>query len=466
MPVWLLVLAVPLPQAVAAINLSDADQSRLDALYASHEHGLEPADYNIATLEALLQDDSQISSLDIESVLNQSFHQYSHDIANGRLNPLTADPDWHIPLLEVTHDLPPSHKEYQRLKQALAKYRRIEQEGGWPQVPPGPDLVKGMRHEQVITLRNRLRITGDFDSEMLADPYYFDQGLEQAVIKFRERHGQAGIGTVTKATRATLNVPVEDRISQILVTMERWRWLPRDPGDHYVWVNLANADMQIIEKGEPVFSMRVIIGRPYRSTPSFRSEIDRVVFNPAWSVPKTIAVEDILPQQKNDVHFISRKHIRVFKGVGESSREVEPDQVVWKKLDANYFPYRLRQDAGPKNSLGRLKFMFDNPFDIYMHDTPAKLLFDLPRRAFSSGCVRLEKSAEFAAYLLARDKGWDLSEVQSQIDRSITQTVRLDKKVPVYFVYLTSWVTKNDVVNFREDVYDRDAKVAKALNQK
>ena len=383
---------------------------------------------------------------------------------------LISDPDWHIPPPQMfvtdanANENIPLHREYQRLKQTLEKYQQIEQKGGWPQIPPGPVLSKGMRHEQVILLRNRLRVSGDYDSIMQADPHYFDQGLEQAVRKFRRRHGMAAVGTVNKITRAELNIPIEDRVTQLLVTMERWRWLPLNRGDNYVWVNLASAEMQIFERDESVLSMRVVVGRPYRSTPSFSSEIDRVVFNPSWSVPRTIAVEDILPQQKNDVRFISRKHIRVFKGTGDNANEVEPAHVAWNELNTDHFPYRLRQDAGPKNSLGKLKFMFENPYDIYMHDTPTKLLFQLPRRVFSSGCVRLEKPVELATYLLQQDKGWDTFEIKSQIDQSQTKTIRLNKKIPVYFVYLTSWVTKEGDVNFREDVYGRDAKVAKALD--
>jgi murein L,D-transpeptidase YcbB/YkuD len=446
------------------IELSAEDQGFLDAIVSADEHGLVPDHYDLKRIKLLRNKQDDTKRPELSAIIQQAYRAYSKDVATGLLTPLLADPDWHIPLPVVRSYKPPSHPEYQRLKQALAFYRDIEKQGGWPQLPSGPDLFIGIRHKQVSILRNWLRIAGDYDSVMLADPYYFDSGLAQAVKKFRVRHGMAAVGTVNKTVREMLNVPVKERISQILVTLERWRWLPRDRGDNYVWVNLPNAEMQIFEKGESVFNMRVVVGRHYRPTPSFRSEIDRIVFNPTWSVPRRIAVEDILPQQKNDVHFISRKHIRVFKGAGNDVYEVDPVNVAWNELDADYFPYRLRQDAGPKNSLGRLKFMFQNPYDIYMHDTPAKLLFQLPRRAFSSGCVRLEKPEELAAYLFERDKGWDVHHVKSQIDQLQTKTVRLNTKIPVYFVYITSWVTENGDVNFREDVYGRDEKVAKALN--
>lgn len=377
-----------------------------------------------------------------------------------------TDPDWHIPL-PVNRTAPTADAllspEYHRLKQALSKYLRIEQEGGWPMLPPGPDLSSGMRHEQVLVLRNRLRISGDYSAAMQADPYYFDSSLAQAVIKFRLRHGLAGVGTVNLGVRELLNIPVEKRIKQLRVTMERWRWLPQNFGDNYVWVNLADASLEVFDQGRKVLTMRVIVGRPDRPTPSFSSEIERVVFNPVWSVPRSIAVEDILPQQKHDKNFISRKHIRVFRA-GDSLREVAPEQVAWNRLNDRNFPYRLRQEAGPDNSLGRLKFTFNNPFDIYMHDTPSKLLFHLPGRAFSSGCVRLEKPAELAAYLFNRDRDWNLSDIQSQINRKQTHSILFENKIPVYLVYLTAWVAEDGSVNFRNDIYRRDESVANALH--
>lgn len=377
-----------------------------------------------------------------------------------------TDPDWHIPLpVSRTGSSADTllSPEYRQLKQAMSEYLRIEQKGGWPKLPSGPDLSSGMRHEQVPVLRNRLRISGDYDAAMQADPYYFDNGLAQAVIKFRLRHGLAGVGTVNHVVRELLNIPVEKRIKQLRVTMQRWRWLPQDLGDYYVWVNLADASLEVFEQGRKVLTMRVIVGRPDRPTPSFSSEIERVVFNPVWSVPRSIAVEDILPQQKHDMNFISRKHIRVYRA-GGSFREVAPEQVAWNQLNDRNFPYRLRQEAGSDNSLGRLKFTFKNPFDIYMHDTPSKRLFHLPGRAFSSGCVRLEKPAELAAYLFERDRGWTLSDIQSQINRKQTHSIHFKNKIPVYLVYLTAWVTEDGTVNFRNDIYGRDERVAGSLH--
>ena len=377
-----------------------------------------------------------------------------------------TDPEWHIPLpaqQAVSGNQAAYSPEFYRLEQTLSDYLRIEHSGGWPMLPDGPDLSIGDRHEQIPILRKRLTITGDYEGVMQADPYFFDTGLERAVLKFRQRHGMAAVGSVNKVIRELLNIPVDKRIRQLRVTLERWRWLPGDRGEQYIWINLADANMKVVEKNKPVLTMRVIVGRPDRATPSFSSEIDRVVFNPVWSVPRSIALEDILPQQKHDSNFINRKRIRVFRGSGASRNEINPEQVAWDQLDDRNFPYSLRQDAGPQNSLGRLKFTLKNPFDIYLHDTPTKLLFHLPGRAFSSGCVRLEQPLELATYLLKQDRQWKKSDIESQVNRQQTHSVSLGHKIPVYFVYLTSWVTEDGAVNFREDIYGRDEEVAKAL---
>ncbi len=470
---YFFLLCLLLPGLVVAADpvLNSLDQQRWHALLKSAQQGLEPADYRLEELASLLA--AQPPDVHrFSEMLTQVYRRYSQDLSSGRVRPENADPDWHIaaesanvPLTSSPQVLQPPHPDYQRLQRALLRYQAIARDGGWPALPAGRKLMRGMRDERVITLRNRLRISADYDQDMQADPYFFDAGIEAAVRHFQKRHGLGADGIVGEATRTALNVSVHDRITQLIVTMERWRWLPRHLEARYIWVNVANAELKVIENGRTVLAMRTIVGRPYRPTPSFRGEIKAVVFNPTWSVPVNIAVEDILPQQRNDNNFLARKKIRVFKGQVDRLREVDPSEVDWDSLGASYFPYRLRQDAGPANSLGRIKFQLDNPYDIYLHDTPMKLLFQLPERTFSSGCVRLEKPSELAAYLLKLDQGWSPSDVQSRIEALETSPVRLYDREPVYFVYLTSWVSPEGVVNFRNDIYGRDARLAKALGR-
>ncbi len=382
-------------------------------------------------------------------------------LPDARLQPAVADPDWHIPHAGGVDaaELRAAHPDYVRLEQVLARYRTIARAGGWPRIPPGPELQAGMRDERVMALRNHLRITGDYDAEMQADPYYFDAAVDAALRHFQTRHGLLADGLLEEETRAELNVPVQDRIRQIAIALQRWHWLPRNLGERYVWVNLPAAGLAVVEHGKPALHMRAIVGRPYRATPSFAGTIRRIVFNPTWTVPRTVAVEDLLPQQRNDPQFLARKHIRVFDVRGAEPREVSPMRLADAGVGTDYFPYRLRQDAGPDNSLGRIKFELDNPFDIYLHDTPATPLFVLPGRAFSSGCVRVESPVALAQYLLAHDGSDAPIDVSSRIERSDTSTVVLRTPVPIYFVYLTTWVEADGTVSFRPDLYGRDRRL-------
>lgn len=470
--VLLLVMGIPGLQAQAARKLTNTDWLRLNALYHSYEHGLEPSDYDIATLESLLQDDGRITRLDIASVLDRAFDAYRHDLSRGRLTPALADPDWHIPSpanasltgLDVD-ELAPPHADYRRLRTVLAEYRAIQDRGGWPAIPDGPVLALGVRHPSVALLRERLGMTGDYSADTQVDPNLFDKDLDQALRHFQRRHGLKDDGVVYARIREALNVPVEQKIQQILIALERWRWLPRELGGRYIWINIAGAELQVIEQDQPVLTMKTIVGRSYRSTPSFSSKLKSIVANPTWTVPHTVATEDLLPLQQQDIHFLDRKQIRVFRHSGDALIEIDPARVDWSKLSKNNFPYTLRQDAGSNNSLGQVKFQFDNPFDIYMHDTPAKLLFDLPVRTFSSGCVRLEKPRVLANYLLYHDpagRGWN---IEQAIAQQQTRVLTLNRALPIYLVYLTAWVSADGVAHFREDAYGRDAAVWTAWNR-
>lgn len=464
--------------------LTPLQRLQFEALQSSSDHGLEPADYAVSRLQHLLAEGTAEAAIQFNQLLNQAFVEYSDDVRSGRLRASVADADWTIPrpadepappvlstanaaaLAGFIETLPPQNPDYQRLKAALEKYRAIARDGAWPSLPPGPDLRQGMRHEQVVPLRNRLRITGDYTGEMQADPLYFDAGIAQAVRRFQTRHGLSVSATVDERTRKALNVTVGERIRQLKLSMERWRWLPPELGERYVWVNVADADLQVVENGRPVLSMRAIVGRPYRQTPSFRGEMNRVVFNPSWTVPHTIAVQDLLPQQQQDPEFLSRKAIHVYRGWGENGTELDPGSIDWAALGPDNFPYRLRQEPGPANSLGRIKFVFDNPYDIYLHDTPVKPLFELPLRTFSSGCIRIEKPVELAAYLLQNEGFRSRTDIEAQIDRQTSEAIRLERQIPVYVVYMTSWVSPDGMVHFRRDVYGRDERMRLAWELK
>jgi murein L,D-transpeptidase YcbB/YkuD len=314
----------------------------------------------------------------------------------------------------------------------------------------------------VALLRDRLRVSSDFAGlPGTADAWFFDAGLERGLQHFQARHGLADTGTLDEGTLAALNVPASARVQQLQVTLKRWGWLPRDPGPRYLWANVPGGSLELIENGVPTLAMRMIAGHPDRPTPSFRDTVRQIVVNPSWSVPHRIAVEDLLPYEREDPTFLARLGIRVF---GAGRRPVDPARVDWQRVSAARFPYRLLQDPGPLNSLGRLKFVLDNPWEIFLHDTPSRRLFDLNSRMLSSGCLRLEKPEELAARLLVGAPSGAITlavapEGAPTGTPARTTTLTLPRPVPIYVVYLTSWVTPEGVVHFRPDVYGRDARL-------
>ena len=375
--------------------------------------------------------------------------------------PAVADPDWHI--AAAASDEPQG--DYPLLRKALDELLVIARAGGWPMVAAGAPLGLGVRDPRVEVLRTRLRASGDYDSEMGADPWFFDSGMDSAVRRFQQRHELPPDGLVGERTLEALNVPVEERVAQLAVTMTRWRWLPRELGASYVWVNIPRAQLDLYANGRSVLTMPVVVGHRVRPTPSLSGDIRRVVFNPTWTVPVTIAVEDLLPQQRDDPSFLRRHRIRVFEGGGTGAREVDPAHIDWSRLGPERFPYRLVQDAGAGNSLGRIKLAFDNPFDIYLHDTPAKGMFGLNTRSLSSGCVRLADAPTLTTLLLSGERAWTDADTAAHASATRTETINLKRGLPVYLVYLTAWAGADGEIHYGRDIYGRDERVLATLRR-
>jgi len=487
--------------------------SLLAALHRADRDGLRAATYPLDRISALKRsiaasDSIRVGDLtDLELLCTDAFLLYASHLLTGRVAAVALVPTWNIrqreaDLLALLRDattsedvaaalqtVRPRQPGYAALTDALMTYRTIAEAGGWPSVPGGETkLARGDLDPRISLLRQRLAVTEDLathrvapersptpdarstpdDTSAVSPPSgadsvnVFDADLEEAVRRFQARHGLDVDGAVGPATLAALNVPVSRRIEQIIVNLERWRWLPDTLGPRHVLVNIAGFQMQVVENGEPVMDMRIVTGRPFRQTPVFSGEISYLVFNPYWHVPHTLAVEDKLPEIQSDRGYLARQNIKVFRGWSDP-RPVDPATIDWAGLSAERFPYRLRQDPGPLNALGRVKFMFPNPHSVYLHDTPTRGLFSRAERSFSSGCIRLEQPMKLAEYLLADQPAWTSERIQSVLaDASSERTVILKEKMPVHLLYQTAWV-ENEQVQFRNDVYDRDARVLEAL---
>jgi murein L,D-transpeptidase YcbB/YkuD len=291
----------------------------------------------------------------------------------------------------------------------------------------------------------------------------YDDQLQAALIRFQERHGLAPDGRVGPKTRAALNVPIDARIQQMVLNLERRRWMPDDRGARYVFVNLADFELKVVHEPKTVLDTRVVVGAPYQRTPVFSAEMTYVVINPYWHVPPGIARNELLPKIREDPRYLAANDFELLSDWSESATLLDPLAIDWSAVSAQAFPYKLREKPGPGNALGRIKFMFPNRFNVYMHDTPARALFEKTVRSFSHGCIRVERPEEFGAVVLGRQPGWSLDRIQAAIARGERRIVTLAAPLPVHITYLTAWVNKDGSVHFRDDVYGRDALLAEAL---
>ncbi|HEX7186115.1 MAG TPA: L,D-transpeptidase family protein [Thermoanaerobaculia bacterium] len=448
------------------------------AIDSMANEGLDPRRYQKTKLEALLREieegDRSLEDPETQRLLahadmhlTYTFLTMATHLATGRQQPGTLRIDWYTKprnvdldvrlekaltqegeVRKALHAYAPPSPEYARLRDALARYRQIAQSGGWPALPSGSELKPGARGEAVRRLRARLAAEGDLASAPKpengqAQPSgsdLYDPAVAQAVQRFQQRHGLEPTGKVGDETLEELNVPVERRIQQIQVNLERWRWLPADLGKRYIKVNIPEFRMELVENGRPVLGMRVIVGKAQQSrTPAFSDKMEYIELNPWWNIPTGIAEEEILPKGPG---YLASSNIEV---VQEGSTT------------------RLRQRPGPGNPLGQIKFMFPNDFDIYLHDTPADHLFAETERDFSHGCIRLEKPVTLAEYLLRNDPDWPPLKLREAIVSGENRTVTLPKPLPVHLLYFTAWVDEDGTVQLHRDVYGHDAKLAAVL---
>lgn len=359
---------------------------------------------------------------------------------------------------QLLQEMTPDHPDYLRLRDALQHYQLLAAARRWRPLPDGPTLERGMVTPEVGQLRRLLILYGDHPAPAAALPVLtedtFDAELEQSLKRFQHRHGQTADGRAGPITRRLMNIPPEYRVKQIAFNMKRWRELPRQLGERYIWVNLTDYSLQLIRQQEVELEMRIIIGSSYRPTPVFQKVVSTLVFNPYWNVPRRLVVNDILPEARKDPAYLTRKRIRVFAD-WDSTTPIPLDSIDWSKANSRNFRYLLRQDPGPHNSLGRIKFMIPDSDAIYLHDTNDRSLFKRGTRAISSGCVRVEKPLELATALLAGSR-WDRQRIANTINSGQTRHVGLLEQVPIYLFYATAWMGADGQMQFRDDIYGLD----------
>lgn len=391
---------------------------------------------------------------ELDLLLTEGFTRYALDLATGTLDPKQGGLEWNIPrgavpkenLLralskggdpeEIIDKVRPTAPQYRRLMHVLSRLNESKQRGGWQPIEAG-DVAPGDSAPAVAQLRQRLIASEDQREAAMAArgqqrPMVFDQDLHLALKHFQERHGIDGDGRLGAKTVAELNRSVDDRIAEVRLNIDRWRWLPHDLGKMYIMVNVAGFEMSVVENNRAIEEMNVVVGKPGWATPIFADTLESIVVNPYWNVPPSIANDEIIPAIAADPGYLERNNME-------------------RTSDGGF-----RQRPGPKNALGEFKFLFPNQHDVYLHDTPADALFSRSSRAFSHGCIRLERPRDLA-YLLAQKLA---NKSPEQIDRlselSTEQWISVKRKIPVYILYFTTWVDDDGTVRYHHDVYGID----------
>jgi len=463
----------------------DRVEALTNALLNATSDGLRIDDYplsEVARAVSTVRETKQPTAeqlADADVLLTAAYASLGEDLLVGQVDPKTVGQSWHIdardenvdsalvrtlvkqPLDKAINAMRPNDEEYVALQKELARFRELVAKGGWKAIPAGKALKRGQSDspERIAALRARLEAEGitvpaasstaapSRDSaagsrSAPASSAVFDDGLASAIAQFQARHGINVDSSLGKETVDALNVPAEYRLGQIAANLERHRWLPRSLGTRYIFVNVPAFQLQAFDKGEPQLTMKVIVGQEYedKATPVFSDSMETVVFRPYWNVTPDIQAKEIEPKVAADPGYLAAN-----------------DMEYWSDRGAR----RIRQRPGPKNSLGYVKFLFPNDFNIYLHDTPNHELFEKDVRAFSHGCIRVEKPAELAQWVL----GWDASKVDEAMrDGADNHGVRLPKKIPVYITYGTAYL-RDGQLYFGNDLYHRDDELVKAIVQ-
>jgi L,D-transpeptidase YcbB len=457
---------------------SDRQRRRafLDAASKSWVHGLPTSRYNATQMK---KDFGAIKSAKARGILevetSKKFLQYAQDIQSGILEPLKIDKELNVfpPRRDRMKNLvafskssptafiralPPKHPDYQRLLKEKARLEKIVGRGGWGDKVPAKKLKPGQSGKSVVAMRKRLKSLG---YKKLGTSPEYNEVLQKSVQLFQVDHGLNPDGIAGVATIKAMNISAQTRLQQVIVGLERQRWLNKPRGKRHIFVNQADFRAYVMDNGKPTLETRVVVGKAGKfRTPEFSDEMTHLIINPTWHVPKSIARKEYLPMLKKDPTSLTRQGLRM---TDVNGRRVDPTTLDYTQYDVKNFPFDLKQPPSTRNALGLVKFMFPNRFNIYLHDTPSKSLFARDTRAYSHGCVRVQKPFELAYTILKKQSSNPKALFHKHLDTGRETVVDLEKPIPVHLVYHTAWVTPQGRPNYRGDTYGRDKRIFKAL---
>ena len=465
-------------------------QQAIQALEESFSDGLLPVDYHVDVLTSIVAkmeeskgngvvNHERVAKFDL--LMTDAILLYAFHLMDGKIDPHSLDVQWNFgyaelpggdgkalaeaiqnhTLLQELHALRPDIPSYSSLMRELAEYRTIAENGGWGTVSAGGKIDPGDNDSRIPQIRRRLEITGDLSDLNNMNSEEYDQSLEKDVQYFQERHGLEADGVIGKASFAAMNVPVETKIDMIRINLERFRWVVHNLTENYIVVNIAQFQAYVVRNNERVFDTKVQVGTDLNKTPVFRSQLQYIEFNPTWTVPRSITVKEMIPKIKKDHNYLSDRNMVLLDGSG---RVVPMSSADYDAISANNFPYTVRQEPGPGNALGQVKFIFPNQYAVYLHDTPSKYLFDKANRSFSHGCIRTQNPIALAEVLLEGSK-WDKQKIRETLDSKLTTRALFDEPKDVLLLYWTAGLYQQKSVFFYPDIYERDALILEKLNR-
>jgi murein L,D-transpeptidase YcbB/YkuD len=476
-----------LPKLYAALGykLAWASQTNVmalnEAIARSWEDGLLPSDFHAPTIKALTDSGAeQSNTIERDLVMSDALARLLYQLYFGKVNPNGLDPNWNFARPALSEDPAAlvaealrsekiaalvekarlQHPLYSALKATLQAYTQFETAGGWPEVPTGPAVKPGGKDPRIPALRARLHVTGEYQGTVDQVSDVLDEPLAQALSNFQSSHGLDGDGVLGAQTVSALNVSAHERVEQIRVNLERARWILRPLGPEMVVVNIAGFYLHLVLKGQRVWTTRVIVGKSYNKTPIFTETMKTIVFNPDWTVPRSIIRSEIFARASADPNYLAANNYYLPDGKG-GSIDVPVD---WSQWTAATFPYGIVQRPGPRNALGLVKFLFPNRYSVYLHDTPGRQLFAKAGRTFSHGCIRVEEPLKLAELILGDRLGWDRGKIDAVVAANKMQSVNLPIPLPVMLLYWTVDPTFDGGAHFYQDIYGRDARLLKALN--
>lgn len=456
-------------------------------LRLSFREGVDPKEYEAELIESLFNSRKPDDLAQLDILITYNLVKYIHDMSFGRMEYRRFDPElfaevgneFFNPVEAIKaaisspdlgaflESLVPVHKYYSKLKESLPFYRTLADKDAWRPIPSGNLIRPGDQDQRLTTIRQRLSVISR-EKSLAEFPETYEGKFVEAVKKFQQDHGLRPDGIIGPRTLSWLNKTPEELINIICINMARWRWQAHDLGKSYIMVNIAGFSLKAVRNNEIELEMPVIVGKLQHKTPVFSDKIRYLDFNPYWNLPRSIARDEELPALRKNSRHLADRHIRVFSSWHSDAVELDPLAIDWNSVSRSQISgYKLRQDPGPWNALGRVKFVFPNHHSIYLHDTPANDLFRLPARAFSHGCIRVSQPLKLALFCLQNEKEkWSVERIEQIVSAGTRRVVSLSSQLPVHITYQTAWFDRYGSIRFNDDIYGRDSKVLEILTKR